>query len=300
MPTSINRRLSALSALSTLLPASPLIACGLERDLEKVKQAAEAAEQTSSSSDDTSGQLSTAYPPQTTSSSTDDAGTTGTSVEGSSTTGETAPNVSTSGAPDETTGAPATCGDGSVSADEECDDNLDARCHECIRDRLVFVTSQPVLGNFASEADLDYMCNHLASLAGLIPDDQPSFRAWLSISTASAAQRLYHSPGRYVRTDGAIFALDWDAIVAGDLQNPLNVDESRVEQNVPVWTGTQPDGSATPDSTFCMDWRANDFGLLATWGHSDYLDSRWTQWTDDTVNPTDCGKMRALYCFEQE
>jgi len=299
MPPCTNRR---LSVLSTLLP---LIACGLERDLEKVKQAAEAAAQTSGS-DDTSGQLSTSYLPQTTSSSTNDAGTTGPTgptgpiSDGSTSIGETALDDSTSGGPGASTGPAATCGDGSVGAGEECDDKLDARCHDCVRDRLVFVTSQTVLGNFASEADLDYLCNHLASLAGLIPDDQPSFHAWLSTSTASAADRLYHSPGRYVRTDGAIFALSWDAIVAGDLENPLNVDESRVEQNGPVWTGTQPDGSATPDSAFCMDWRANAFGLLANWGRSDYLDSRWTQWTDDTVNPTDCGKKRALYCFERE
>jgi hypothetical protein len=48
------------------------------------------------------------------------------------------------------------------------DDPGDTRCHKCVRDRLVFVTSKNVHGDFAERelAGYDYMCNHLAAVAG--------------------------------------------------------------------------------------------------------------------------------------
>ena len=282
--------------LRLFCPLLPLAACGLERQYNAYQDLAESVTQVGIES--TIEQLSTG-------SLTGESTSTGTAGL------ETDPDPATSLAGTETdtsasstsegttTTAAEICGNGLLEAGEECDASNDSHCSGCVRDRLVFVTSQLVVGNFADEADLDYMCDHLAAIAGLMISDQRHFRAWISTSSLSAAERLHHSRGRYVLRNDAVFAESWDAIIAGDLQNPLNITELNTTRSVAVWTETLSDGSAIPGAMYCEDWGADDFGLYATWGHSDYIDGRWTQWPDSAENPADCSSMGALYCFEQ-
>lgn len=281
--------------LGVLLPLLPLTACGLERDLEHLLDVADAnttglyessssGQYDSTSSDTTSGRPDATFG--------DDSGST-------SSTGATSPITSTAAtdAGSDTTGAPR-CGDGQVDADEECDDD-DATCSDCKKDWLVFVTSTVVPGNFAEAGPLEAECNRLAGLAGLLVDDESKFFPWISTGDGDAADYLHHARGRYVLRNGAVLADNWDALVAGELKNAPNIDESGKTWDVAVWTGTDPHGTRVPQSTQCNGWTEDDFDFTGTWGYSARLDAEWTQWGDAEVALSTCGGSQALYCFEQ-
>lgn len=274
-----------------------LSACGLERDWEAWLALSA-----------TTGDSQTTGPSSTDPSSTSGSSTSESSSSGSSDTGPAAQSTgpgtttgdldSTSGTL-ETTGPAAVCGDGVVAGDEECDDPGDTACFNCVRDRLVFVSSKfDFRGDFSlAPQSLDYWCNVLAADAGLLINNTPRFKPWISTSEASAAERLHHSKGRYVLRNGLVFALSWDALVAGEILNPLNVDENSQTRKVGVWTDTRPDGSAM-DGTHCNDWTSDSFELVASFGESIKVDGSWTLSVGEATNPTFCGGDSAIYCFE--
>ena len=201
-----------------------------------------------------------------------------------------------------TTGSPAAvCGNKVVEVDEECDDPGDTRCHKCFRDRLVFVTSKDVQGDFSFDSlkSLDYWCNHLAAVAGLLTNNQARFKTWVSTSEGSAAQRLEHGRGRYVLMNGLVFAENWDALMAGQILNPLNVDENSQTRSRSVFTDTRPDGSAMP-GTHCGDWQSDDPNTLVYQGHSTMVDGSWSLYMGEATNPVTCDSPSALYCFESQ
>ena len=207
----------------------------------------------------------------------------------------------TTGESSTTTGSVAVCGNKIVEADEECDDPGDTRCHKCFRDRLVFVTSEDVYGDFSFDSlkSLDYWCNHLAAVAGLLTNSQPRFKTWVSTSEGSAAQRLEHGRGRYVLMNGLVFAENWDALMAGQILNPLNVDENSQTRNRGVFTDTRPDGSAMPGA-HCGDWQSDDANTLVYLGRSTAVDGSWSLDMGEATNPVPCASPSALYCFESQ
>lgn len=270
-------------------------ACGLGQDWERWQRISEShtagttagasSEEVSGSPADASSSTSTTSEGEGTTRST---GGTTESVEGTTTEGATTGSTS---------GALGVCGDGVVEGDEECDDPGDTRCFKCHRDRVVFVTSkgyQPDWG--MSPVSLDFYCNQHAYKAGLLSNMQWRFKAWISTSQESAADRLYHSPGRYVLVNGLVFAESWEDIVAGNLLNPLNVTEESTTLNAGVWTGTGPDGVGVvpEDGDQCVDWSESSFGRWVYYGFSSMLDAQWTMYPD----PAPCLGDAALYCFE--
>lgn len=282
-----------------------LAGCGLERDLEAWNDKYRGGNSTGEGS---SGMTNAAGPSGGT-----DTGTSSSDMGGS---GETSTTPETTGAPPEsgtlTTGSSASSvgassdasSEGSTtgsspgcSETDECDDEKSVDCHACIRDRLVFVTSVNVEGDFGIKPGLDDLCNQLASDAGLLIDHKKRFRPWISTSTQDAIDRFHHSPGRYVLVNGDIFAASWDAIIAGELQHPLNIDENGAEKSDIVWTNTLPDGRAAPNSDHCGDWSVNNQSSSACFGYSTNVDGQWTHATDGTC-PTQCGDAAALYCLE--
>jgi len=218
---------------------------------------------------------------------------TGAAVPASTSTGADTHELSTGPASSsEGTGEPAGCG-----PQAECDDAKQANCFNCTRDRLVFVTSKSVRGDFAAEFGYDGLCNLLADEAGLVKDGVPHFKTWIATSTMDAVERLQHSSGRYVFINGEIFAENWDAIIAGDLKRALSFDEYGQEVNDLVWTDTMPDGRAVPDSSHCADWTSKGDELEASYGYSSDADGQWTHVIDGT-SPALCGSSAALYCVE--
>ncbi|MCA9689856.1 MAG: DUF4215 domain-containing protein, partial [Myxococcales bacterium] len=122
----------------------------------------------------------------------------------------------------------ARCGDGVVHEGvEECDGADD--CNDaCIRDRVVFVTSETQTGLFsvndAGLAAADSFCRSRALGAGFDVQEH-DFWAWMSDSETSPAQRFHRSPGRYVRMDGTVIAESWDDLTDGELLAPLEITE---------------------------------------------------------------------------
>ena len=194
-----------------------------------------------------------------------------------------------------------TCGDGHVRAKvEECDDqNFEPGdgCHACCRTRLVFVTSdvyQP--GQFMGLVGADQRCRSLAQQAGL--KNFATFKAWLSDSKTSARQRMVHGRGRYELVNGLLVADSWEALVAGELQNPINATEKSETQDSGVWTATNPDGSTAQGTDHCLDWTYTGVHHAAHWGAGGEVSPSWTMAATE-FNPTDCGSGLPIYCFEQ-
>jgi len=251
--------------------------------------------------DSTGGGETTSAGADTDDTTDDTAGTeSGGASTGTSTTDASITDASSS------TGEPvAVCGNGVVEAfgpaPEDCDDgndDPDDGCSDCGRDRLVFITSADYTGAiFEGIVGVDQRCRNLAAIQNL--PKAAEFKAWISDSTISAKQRMFRGRGRYVLINGLVVAASWDALLAGELQNPINITETSETKNYGVWTGTMPDGSAAVGSDHCADWTAQFDKNSGYWGRSAMVDSEWTIADPPVDQPGDCGTARALYCVEQ-
>jgi hypothetical protein len=161
--------------------------------------------------------------------------------------------------------------------------------------KLVFVTSGAWVGDLGGVAGADAKCQQEADAEG-VPG---TFLAWISTSTTSPASRFAKSPYRYELIDGTVIANDWDDLVDGSLQNPINL---QLDGNNPAWqyawTGTDYDGTSY-QGVDCDDWTktVNTDGSYIN-GGSGTLASTDAYWTFSGA--TICGIVqRALYCFEQ-
>jgi cysteine-rich repeat protein len=196
----------------------------------------------------------------------------------------------------------AKCGDGHIHlGKEECDDEnadpLDG-CHDCGRTRKVFITSEIYQGaQFMGLWGADQRCGSLAAQAGL--PNFAGYKAWLSDSTTAARDRLYPGKGRYELVNGLLVADSWAALLAGELQHPINVTQLSETLETVVFTGTAPNGTILEGSDHCADWTSQNLGNTAFVGASSEISAYWT-FIDDEYNPSDCGGASALYCFEQE
>ena len=196
-----------------------------------------------------------------------------------------------------TGGTGPVCGDGVVAGDETCDDGNaipDDGCQECARDSIVFITSESYQG-YALDGlyGADQRCRSLAAKANL---QRPlTFRAWLSTPSMAAADRLLHSRGRYMLTNGIVIAQDWDELTSGTLQSPIVVDENSQTKEDFAWTGTLPDGQPALGSEFCGEWKETEgFLIFGGEGLSIATDSTWS-----FFDQGGCGSESSLYCFEQ-
>ena len=185
---------------------------------------------------------------------------------------------------------------------EDCDDANDIPddgCSQCGRDRLVFVTSEEYKGGVFGGLDgADQRCRSLAAQAGL--PNFAGFKAWLSDSRTSAAERLFHSRGRYVLVNGLVVADSWDDLVAGELQNPISTTQLSESKDYVAWTGTNPDGSAIQGADHCGDWAGNLVANKGYLGYTEAVSAEWTLAMSDVGQPQGCFTDLALYCFEQE
>jgi cysteine-rich repeat protein len=217
-----------------------------------------------------------------------------TTLAGSTTTGDTSTGESTAESTSSSTGPGSFCGDGVVDPDETCDDMNDVPddgCNACARDSTVFISSVRYQGDVNGLDGADQRCRMLAAIAGLPRFE--TYRAWLSSSTTSAAERLIHSNGRYVLVNGLVVAQSWDALVSGSIEHPLNVDEYSQTQPLPAWTSTLASGLAVPGVDFCEDWTDVGSSLGGT-GLSGMTDATWSFFEN-----VPCDLELHLYCVEQ-
>jgi len=296
-------RLSYMIMLFAVIPA-----CGSRRvagyleDLENCSATSSGSETSETGTTQSSGSSSD------TSSSGDSAETT---IQGSETTdtssGTTDATSTTTGTEttDSSTGEPvAVCGNGVLEAfgpePEECDDgnlDLDDGCSEtCALDRRVFVTS--VLykgGEFKTLKQADARCANLADDQGW--PEGLTYRAWLSDSTTDARDRFKRGRGRLVLANGLVLAASWAALLAGQLENPIEVTEKSETYHGGVWTGTRPDGTAVPGAEHCEDWATEMALKKGHYGNSDAKTAEWTL-SEAVDQPSPCIAEYALYCFQ--
>lgn len=231
------------------------------------------------------------------------------------------------------TGQPGVCADGvtecvnaglactplAMPSPETCD-GLDDDCNGVADDgivcpRRVFVTSQVYTGNLGGLAGADAKCQTLADAAGL----GGTYKAWLSASTISAAERLTHVGAPYVLADGVtVVAKDWEHLVntygggpplAHAIDRTETMGPAPTQENfcggvtpIPlVTTGTQWDGSLYAIGCMsgkcytCDDWTTTAGAGL--WGMASVTDNGWTHICEGV--PGSCAHQAALYCFEQ-
>lgn len=194
-----------------------------------------------------------------------------------------------------TSGLPIDCGNGELDPGEECE--LDEPyCHQCARDRLVFVSGfdqRYTASDLNGIAGADRLCDLLARTNNLDgPDGDRRFRAWLSDSKSSVVDRFSPAPGRYVRRDGKPIAASWLDLLDGVLLAAPRLSASgKDEFDLPVWTATTTDGFYDAKGS-CEDWRGSSGS--ATWGVAAAEHSGWTEF-----GTSPCEAMLALYCFEQ-
>jgi hypothetical protein len=160
----------------------------------------------------------------------------------------------------------------------------------------VFITSTTFQGNLGGLAGADAICAQ-AALNGSLPG---TFKAWLSASNDSPVTRFTRSTGPYQLRNGATIAVDFDALVDGSIDTPINVSASgSVVATTFVWTETTAFGNLidTNPAYNCLDWTSNnpDQVLVTVYtGSSDRLDGAWTD-NEERY----CDELSALYCFEQ-
>lgn len=171
---------------------------------------------------------------------------------------------------------------------------------------MVFLTSDEHTGNMGGLAGADAICQARARSAGL----QGTFKAWLSDSNTSAAERLTHSAVPYIDTRAQLIANDWDDLTDGSLQRAITVDQTAYDWDsdgghcgaiilfATVWTATTIDGSSKPP--FCSDWTSNA-DIEVDSGHVGRYCYPSEAWTDGAVVDTrkGCSASTSLYCFQQ-
>ncbi len=193
------------------------------------------------------------------------------------------------------------CGDGVVAEAEECDDGNDVPddgcSNDCDVDLRVFVTSElykagELMGPYLADA----ICLNRADDAGLANPHR--FKAWLSSSKEDARDRFNRERrGRLVMINGLVLAAGWEELLAGQLENPLEVTEIGTTYHSKVWTGTKSSGTAAVGSDHCLDWTTDSVMHDGFYGYSDEISFEWTL-ADQIDNPLPCIAPLAIYCFE--
>lgn len=146
-------------------------------------------------------------------------------------------------------------------------------------------------GKFQGLAGADAICQNRANTANL----GGTWRAWLSSSTVSAAQRLTHSTGPYQLIDGTPIANDWTELTSGTLQNKISENElAQTWTSAVTWTSTNPDGTAIASAT-CADFTVASSSVTVNYGINDYVNGRWTK----ELITTTCADHMGFYCIEQ-
>ncbi|MFC1523352.1 hypothetical protein ACFL6N_01045 [Thermodesulfobacteriota bacterium] len=164
----------------------------------------------------------------------------------------------------------------------------------CFRPKkVVFTTSQGYTGNMGGLAGADANCQTLADAAEL----EGTFKAWMSDDALNANDRLTHSTDPYVRTDGTQIAADWDDLIDGTLDVPLDYDENGTEIETPwpyVWTWTTSSGIGGTPGFNCNNWTSEDSFVKGEDGHLYETNYKWA-----IIRNNGCDEGLKLYCFQQ-
>ncbi len=176
------------------------------------------------------------------------------------------------------------------SSADDCNDNNPA-IGAC---KHVFVTSTVYTGNLERLNGADSKCQQRATAAGL----GGTWKAWLSDSSTDAKDRMTPSTYQYILVDDAtMIANNFNQIIDGAIDAPINLDENKAAVSAQVWTGTNENGIKSPQ--YCTlqppgtDWADGSQGQ----GRVGSTTETGVQWT--RTNPASCTSSLRLYCFQQ-
>lgn len=121
-----------------------------------------------------------------------------------------------------------------------------------------------------------------------------TWKAWLSTTTLSAANKLVHFNGPYKLLNGTTIANNWIDLTDGTLQHEINITDTGstiTDTSIAnVWTGTNTDGSAATST--CSNWTST--GGFTNMGSANSQYDSWTQ-----IPTQSCQNGAAFFCFEQ-
>jgi len=157
-------------------------------------------------------------------------------------------------------------------------------------ERRIFVTSTRPTAALGGITGADEICATQAADASL----EGEFKAWLSTTSSSVADRLSHEGGPFVRVDETIVANDWADLVDGALLASINLDATGQAQTGDVWTGTLATGASYAASDCAGFTSGSGAGDLALCGSSTSATSTWTN-----NQLARCSSTLRLYCIEQ-
>lgn len=191
------------------------------------------------------------------------------------------------------------CGDGLVWEEgEECDDGnnfaSDGCSPECeVERRLVFLSSTKFSGALWGLKAADKICQDLAAAEGW----SGTFMAWLSNAEHGPSTRFGINPdfaGPFHLADqSTVVAMGWKDLIDGNLDHPIDMDETGTRHWSNVWTHTRIDGKPT-GTAYCMGWMSDSHVHFGWVGRSSKTDIGWTQ----AENGVPCSAYARLYCFQ--
>jgi hypothetical protein len=174
--------------------------------------------------------------------------------------------------------------------------------------KTVFLSTFRMHATFNGQPTLagaDARCQQSATAANL----PGTYKAWMSNSAISAADRLTRATVPYALPNGTVVADNWADLVDGTLAQPISMTEYGdviPPSSSQVWTGTNGDGSAAALS--CHDWTRETEQICgyypkyfcysnALFGHvgdASRSDAAWSNAAEQACN-TDA----RLYCVQQ-
>lgn len=166
-------------------------------------------------------------------------------------------------------------------------------------DKLIFSSSKVYSAELGGLEGADAVCQVLAEAAG----HKGTFRAWLSSSSSSVAERFTHSTERYVLGSGTIIADNWADLIVGRLKHAVDETESRTTAipyvtqtcgRFAFWSGTSVRGDRLDWGSTCNDWTSASEDDRGEKGITAAYDWAWSQKCDGP-----CNGLAALLCVEQ-
>lgn len=118
------------------------------------------------------------------------------------------------------------------------------------------------------------------------------WKALMRDSSNSVESRLYQSEQPYVMVDETIVANNWNELISGNLQAPLNKRHDGTVVNGTVWTGMSNDIDLALDT--CDDWMSIEPDYSAIIGN---IGATGDSWLNSGRGSCDVG--RRFYCVEQ-
>ena len=152
------------------------------------------------------------------------------------------------------------------------------------------MTSTTSNGDLGGQAGADAECASLAAAANL---PSGTYKAWLSTSTLNAAAKLGTARG-FVRPDGQPFADQVSDIAAGNILNPLILDESGNDLAHQNRVDRHHRRGHRQRVCTCGDWL---IGTGVSFGELGESTGGAGAWSDD-ASETSCNAPAHLYCFD--